>query len=180
MIDAETTMQTQDYYSAGRMLSSKATIASAGEQTKTPDVVIETKGGKIIIDAYNGTSEKAILKKIRVYRSAFPNAEVYVFCSLVATLEQIVQSRTQFKFFTADAAGAAVVECQTIAVTHDWSISAADVNDTYVDEYCTFRAELQYWLYCEVRRKIVQTADGHKCDSPLRSRSDSPLVSPTA
>jgi hypothetical protein len=52
--------------------------------------------------------------------------------------------------------------------------------DTYVDEYCTFRAEVQYWQYCEVRHKIVQTADGHKCDSPLRSRSDSPLVSPTA
>lgn len=122
---------------------------------KTPDLYIECNGQSCIIDAYNGTNEKEILKKLNTYSFEFPNCQVYVFSSGVSVLEQLTTKCVPtFSFHCIKDEKLTTVnkiECGTFIL----EISA--LCDKYFSEYRVFKSEIFYWLNCEQEGKIIQT-----------------------
>jgi hypothetical protein len=122
---------------------------------ETPDLYIECDGQSCIIDAYNGTSEKEIEKKLNLYSSHFPQSRVYVFSSGVSALEQLTaEDKPTFSFHCiTDKTLKRVsrIECGTVVL----ELSA--ICDEYFSEYRIFKSEIVYWLNCEQEGTIIQT-----------------------
>lgn len=73
-----------------------------GDPTLTPDVWLKYDDREWIIDAYNGSNKKEIIQKLKDYKKEFPHAEIFVFSSGCAQLEQLSVQNQQnpFKFWT--------------------------------------------------------------------------------
>lgn len=67
----------------------------------TPGVMLSKAGKFIIIDAYNGSSEKEVKKKLNLYKNGFKAAEdIFVVTSALSAMEQIVsQQRGKFVLY---------------------------------------------------------------------------------
>jgi len=120
------------------------------KQTPTPDVHIQTASETIIIDAYDGTSEREIKSKCNHYKSWKPAAHVHVFSSGISRLEQLELAREPFQF--------TIDEKKVTEITiGSRTLSIDELNRQYFEHYAAFKRENSYWRNCERTRKIEKT-----------------------
>lgn len=151
-IKSNITMITQDYYTAN-------STSIVGD--KSPDCTLIEGTKKILIDAYDGANEDHIKKKIRKYKNTFSNADVYVFASNVARLEQLSSKNLptfQFKRLNNDNHLETVDKIEIGTLT----IDANEIHEKYFQEYERFQSEVFYWQRCENQKTIIQTDINNK------------------
>jgi hypothetical protein len=73
-------LKTQDFFTLKKQIECIENEASP-TTTKSPDICLEFQSTKYIFDAYNGSSEKEIKAKLRMYIDEFETNHVYVFSS---------------------------------------------------------------------------------------------------
>lgn len=141
-------IKTQDFYK----------IPNNAEEETTPDVVLEFGGQTWVFDAYNGTSEKEILRKCQSYRRDFKTPHVYVFSSGFSALEQIsAQSSATFRLTTLNDQTLEIVSDPIII--GDLSISISELNERYRNEFLVFWNEIFYWQHCEQQNRILKVKE---------------------
>ena len=150
---------TQEYFEKNKLIVDATTEVhvdhALDSSYKTPDLYITCGNHSCIIDAYNGTNEKEILKKLQSYSECFPKSRVYVFCSGVSALEQLTsKNKSSFSFHFKEGGKLKTVdriECGTVVL----DLSA--ICNKYFSEYRIFRSDIFYWLNCEQAGTIMKS-----------------------
>lgn len=113
----------------------------------------------LVLDVYNGASERTIRNRVVAYRKALPGAKVVVFASGVADILQLHSKSTcSFALWTVDDSqgdGGAVVKVDAIRFGGVF-ISAQRLNDMYFPQFRGFAEEIVYWLQCMFAQKIIK------------------------
>lgn len=160
------TVKTQDFYKSdkrschdGRDESSEIDTTEQSSKmttTTTPDLSMEQDGKTWIFDAYNGSSEKEVRRKLNLYKNDFRTNNVFVFASGISASEQFVKWNTDanFKIYTLD--GDRLVKCEEDIIIGSITISAALLSEKYFFEFAMFSDEVYYWLRCRKANKIHQ------------------------
>jgi len=164
-IDNNVIVKTQDWFQVKRNnnnQSKRTEVDDCDEKIKTPVLVLSCLGEEVVIDAYNGSNEKEIKRKLRAYADNFKNAKIYVFASGLSKLEQMV-SRNGFKFAFYELVGGDLVDVPEIMLGDDLTLKIEEINDRYKVQYCIFKSENFYWQQCEAHKKILQTLKLEYC-----------------
>lgn len=150
-------VRTEEYFEKTKRAETTELDGQVSSQ-KTPDLYIECGDEACIIDAYNGTSEKEILRKLNAYSESFPNARVYVFSSGVSRFEQLTaKDQPTFAFYCQPREGNKPIQVDSIqcgTISFDISI----IREKYFSEYRIFQSEVFYWINCQQAGDIIRSS----------------------
>merc|ERR1712173_574766 len=159
-------------------MGTKETNEEQQAKTKqgTPDVTIHINGEEdpwCVVDAYNGTSEKEVARKLQAYAQQFPKAtHILVFASTITTREQFVVPKWknkkdekkqadldpkpcyQFKLYSlqdGNIESISGVSCDKFKVELD------ELNERYFSQFHLFSVEYDYWQSSHMQQKIIKT-----------------------
>jgi hypothetical protein len=134
------------------------------EQT-TPDITLSFENSILVIDAYDGSSEKEMKSKLAQYSKDFSKkhytaVDVFCFSSSYASMNQFATKPPCFKMHSI-AKNGNLEEHKEINFG-SVVINIEKLNNSYLSHYEDFRSEVYYWLRCDKKGEIIQTKDTNK------------------